>query len=290
MLSESEIKEIQTLIYLLEDTSIAEEIEKQLLLRKNHLSYYLQVHPEALENIYFQPILAQMSEEETYEGFRLWLNNGAKEVFEGALLVSKYMNPEINLAYYRGKLEKWVSKTLIELPSIPTPIDIVRAINLTLFKKEGFSGSTENYQAVENSYLNAVIDQKKGIPLALSIVYLGIAQRMRIPIYGVNLPAHFVMIYKDGHQEFYINAFNQGVIFHKPDIDAFLQSMKVSPQDAYYQPCSNVDIIKRMFVNLLNSYTQLEQYEKTERLKKMATHFFPDFLETSSPNEEDPEG
>ncbi|MCS7027652.1 MAG: transglutaminase-like domain-containing protein [Bacteroidia bacterium] len=278
MLSEKETKEIQTLLYLLEDPSIADEIEKHLLERKDLLKQYIAHTPDALQNVYLQSILDKLVREEVFTQFSEWLQKGCKDIFEGAMWVTLYMNPHIDTKFYFDCVHKWHQKVLSILPVYPTPIDIVRSINLVLFKKEGFHGATENYQHPDNSYMHRVIDLRRGIPLSLSIIYLSIAHRMRVPIFGVNLPAHFIMIYRDANEEFYINAFNQGVIFHKSEIDAFIQNAQLTPKPEYYNPCTNVDIIKRMLVNLRNSYISMNNIEKLNKLEVFARRFFPEYF------------
>lgn len=285
MLSEKETKEIQTLLYLLEDTSIADEIEKHLLERKELLKQYVAHTPDAIQNIYLQSVLNKFVSEEVFSGFEQWLQKGCKDIFEGAMLITQYFNPHIDPQFYYDCIHKWYQKALSNLPVYPTPIDIVRSINFVLFKKESFHGATENYQHPENSYLNQVIDKRKGIPLSLSILYLGIAQRMRVPIFGVNLPAHFIMMYRDANEEFYINAFNQGVIFHKPEIDAFIQNAQLTPKPEYYNPCANIDIIKRMLINLRNSYISANNTEKLNQLERFARRFLPEYFMSSGTDE-----
>lgn len=285
MLSEKETKEIQTLLYLLEDASIADEIEKHLLERKELLKQYVAYTPDAIQNVYLQSVLNKLVSEEVFTNFAHWLQKGCRDIFEGAILITQYMNPHINVQFYVDFLHKCHQKALSNLPVYPTPIDIVRSINLVLFKKEGFHGATENYQHPENSYLHQVIEKRKGIPLSLSIIYLSIAQRMRVPIFGVNLPAHFIMMYRDANEEFYINAFNQGVIFHKPEIDAFIQNAQLTPKPEYYNPCANIDIIKRMLVNLRNSYISMNNSDKLSQLELFARRFFPEYFMSSNSDE-----
>ncbi len=63
--------------------------------------------------------------------------------------------------------------------------------------------------------INQVLESKKGNPISLAAVYMLIAQKLKLPIFGVNLPNLFVLIYKSEELNFYINVFNRGVIFSK---------------------------------------------------------------------------
>jgi regulator of sirC expression with transglutaminase-like and TPR domain len=81
-----------------------------------------------------------------------------------------------------------------------------------------------------------------------------IAQKLGMPIYGVNLPNLFVLTYKKDELQCYINVFNKGLIFNKVDIDNYLAQLNLSPNDVYYQPCSNLEIIRRVLRNLIMAY------------------------------------
>jgi regulator of sirC expression with transglutaminase-like and TPR domain len=86
------------------------------------------------------------------------------------------------------------------------------------------------------------------------VIYLWIAQKLGLPVYGVNLPNLFVLTFKQEQTQFYINVFNKGLIFNKVDIDNYLAQLNLKPLDIYYQPCSNLEIIRRVLRNLIMAY------------------------------------
>src|SRR5690606_36180100 len=104
-----------------------------------------------------------------------------------------------------------------------------------------------------------------------------IAQKLDIPIYGVNLPQHFILTYEDEsglrvddtNVLFDINVFNKGFILGRKDIDMFLRQLKIHAEKAYYEPCSNVDIIKRVIRNLISSYEELGSEEKANEIRQL---------------------
>ncbi|QQS72971.1 MAG: hypothetical protein IPP95_01705 [Flavobacteriales bacterium] len=97
---------------------------------------------------------------------------------------------------------------------------------------------------------------------------------------GVNLPNHFVLAYMDetgvaaselGHGDvlFYVNAFSQGDILGKAEIDEFLGKLELPTRESFYQPCSNIDIVRRLLNNLLNSYEKLNDPDRVEDLQRL---------------------
>jgi regulator of sirC expression with transglutaminase-like and TPR domain len=117
----------------------------------------------------------------------------------------------------------------------------------------------------------------------LSVVYMLICKELNIPVYGINLPQHFVLAYINDNANlmdvnnkslsnnilFYINPFSKGLIFAQKDIDQFLKQLNLDPEAKYYLPCSNTEILKRSLNNLIFSYEKLGYLEKVGELKKL---------------------
>jgi regulator of sirC expression with transglutaminase-like and TPR domain len=85
----------------------------------------------------------------------------------------------------------------LEINDELTAMEKVKIINHILFDVHQFSGNIANYHAPQNSFINSVLETKKGNPVSLGILYMIIAQELQIPIYGVNLPEHFIVAYVD---------------------------------------------------------------------------------------------
>ncbi len=64
-----------------------------------------------------------------------------------------------------------------------------------LFDELGFRGNIEDYFDTRNSFLNDVIDRRVGIPITLSVLYIEIARRIGLKLFGVGMPGHFIVKY-----------------------------------------------------------------------------------------------
>lgn len=206
-----------------------------------------------------------------------WAKTENPNLMEGAILVAKYQYPDLDEERVTNKIEVIKRDIWLELNPNLTALEKVRVINHIIFEIHGFAGNTANFHAPQNSYLNNVLETKKGNPLSLSILYSVIAQSLALPIYGVNLPEHFILCYKDEHEDdsteehpygvlFYINTFSKGSVFGKREIDTFLRQINAEPLDKYYSPCTNVDIVRRMLNNLISAYDKLGYPEKVRDL------------------------
>jgi regulator of sirC expression with transglutaminase-like and TPR domain len=208
-----------------------------------------------------------------------WYALGASNLLMGYMLVSKYQYPNLDEDFIRKELERIKMQIWLELNTELTALEKVKVFNKILFDVNSFAGARKDYYSPLNSYINNVIESRKGNPLALSMLYIILADMVEVPIYGVNLPEHFILAYIDvdstfpgqeiekANVLFYINPFSGGVVFTKHEIEAFLQQLKVEPRGRYFQPCSNVEMIKRFLVNLINAYNSAEDKIKVSELE-----------------------
>jgi regulator of sirC expression with transglutaminase-like and TPR domain len=210
---------------------------------------------------------------------RDWLQRGADDLLEGALVVSRYRYPELDVARVRGRLNALRQDIWLELNDQLTAFEKVRVFNHIFFNVHGYKGNKRNYHAPQNSYINEVVESRKGNPLSLSILYQVLAQELEMPMRGVNLPNHFVLAYMDesgagsgadgANVLFYVNPFSQGDILGRNEIDEFLRKLKIPPQPSFYSPCSNVEVIERQLNNLMNSYQKLGDGERAGDLRRL---------------------
>jgi regulator of sirC expression with transglutaminase-like and TPR domain len=282
-------KELNALINLLDDPD--EEIFSMVKGRLMSLGH--EVIP-VLENVWemgdpfnnlvqtrIETIIHKIQFDTINQSVRNWVNQGSADILTGAIIIARYQYPDLDEKKLKNKLDQISRDVWIELNDHLTALEKVRILNHIIFDVHGFSGNTINYHAPQNSYINNVIESKKGNPLSLSILYAIVAQKLGIPIYGVNLPQHFILAYvdsestedqyigQDGEVLFYINPFSRGAVFSKNEIDAFLKQLNLEADEAFYQPCSNIDIIKRLITNLIYSYDKLGYPSKKEELQEL---------------------
>ncbi len=282
-------KELNALISLLDDPD--EVVFDQVSLK--FLSLGEEVIP-VLENAWeysfdtliqnrIENIIHQIQLDLTKDSLQDWKQADKQNLLEGALIVAKYQYPDIDVNRIKKQLDQIKQDVWLELNDNVTALEKVKILNHIIFDVHNFSGNTGNYHAPQNSYINNVLESKKGNPILLSIIYSIIAQSLELPIYGVNLPEHFILCYVDVDQMgipsakgnrgtnvmLYINPFSKGAVFGQGEIDVFLKQLKLDPLETYYEPCSNLEIIKRLLRNLINSYEKLGYPDKSNELKQL---------------------
>lgn len=212
------------------------------------------------------------------EDLRIWVQNGELNLYTAAMMMARYQYPDLDERKVRKQLDVIKHDVWLEINDNLTALEKTKVLNHILFDVHHLSGNTTNYYAPQNCFINDVLETKKGNPLSISIVYMIIAQELNIPIYGVNLPEHFVLAYKDDTATlpadsnrvlFYINAFSKGAIFSRREIDAFLSQLKQDAKPEFYSVCSTLDIIKRLITNLSYAYQKLGYTDKVDELKSL---------------------
>jgi regulator of sirC expression with transglutaminase-like and TPR domain len=164
-----------------------------------------------------------------------------------------------------------------------TAFETVKVFNHMFFTMHGFHGNRDNYSTAQNNFMSDVLSSKTGNPLSLGLLYAHFARTLDLPIYGVNLPSHFILCYLDHgpvHEEmglsaddaevlFYINPFNGGTILQKEEIDEFLAKQKMPMDERFYRPCSNMEMISRMLNNLIHAYIAANRDDKVRELRTL---------------------
>lgn len=228
----------------------------------------------------------------TFQRLKAWHDTGGEDLLEGALAVCRYRYPEVDEYRVRAKLAALRQDIWLELNDNLTAFEKVRVFNHVFFSIHGFRGNKRNYHAPQNSYINEVLETRKGNPLSLAIIYQVLAEELDLPLRGVNLPNHFVLAWMDetgmghlhsdagqelGHKGilFYVNAFSQGDILGKNEIKEFLKKLDLPANDSFFLPCSNIDIIRRQLNNLLNSYRKQDDPDRAEDLLHLLSALAP---------------
>ncbi|MFY0607452.1 MAG: hypothetical protein JXR10_12095 [Cyclobacteriaceae bacterium] len=196
-----------------------------------------------------------------------WKEHREEDLLEGLWVLATYQYPDLDIEELRQDFHQFYIDVWREFRDQMAPFDQVRLINSILFEKFRFRANTKNFHSPANSMINAVLESKKGNPISLCSIYMLIARKLELPIHGVNLPNLFILKYQTETTEFYINVFNKGLIFSREDIDNYLEQLDIAPQDLFYEPCTNLDIIVRSIRNLMVSFEKLGDYQRTDELK-----------------------
>jgi regulator of sirC expression with transglutaminase-like and TPR domain len=276
-------KEIAALIKLLDDQDqeVAQHVEEKLLSYGQEVIEYLEnaweqsfdaILQQRIENLVHKIQFANIKTE-----LQLWHMSGGFDLLQGILIINRYQYPDLDEQKVINRIENIKRDVWLQMIYEMSALEKVKLMNHVFYNLHGFSGNTSNHLDPQNSYISQVLESKKGNQISLAIIYSIVAQKLDIPVYGVNLPQHFILAYVDESLEydpkggvlFYINVFNKGFVFHKRDVDAFLRQLQLKPSPQFYQACSNTDILIRVLRNLISAYENLGQTEKVAEINEL---------------------
>ncbi len=268
-------KELHALVSLLDDSDkeVKEHVKDKIISLGNQVIPFLE---KKWENS-FNPDLQKEIEDLVHElQFSLlkdrlqeWKSSEDRDLLTGLWIINTYQYPDLefeqlNATMHQIYFEVWTSFKN-DLPAY----DKIRIINNVLFNDLKFSANTKNFHSPSNSMLSNVLDSKKGNPISLCSVYILVANKLGLPIYGVNLPNLFVLTYATESLTFYINAFNKGLIFTKQDIMNYLDHLKLEPKNEFFEPCGNLEIIRRTLRNLNFAFEKIGEVEKASEIQEL---------------------
>lgn len=187
---------------------------------------------------------------------------------QGAWLFALTQYPSINVEAYQAVLDSYANELQSRFDPGADPQMLLATINQYLFGELGFAGNEENYYDPQNSYLNCVIDQRKGNPINLSLLYLLLARRLRLPVAGIGLPGHFICRYQSSAAEIFIDPFNRGRLLSKADCVQSLANANCIRGDDCLAPVTSRRFLLRICSNLHQVYQRLEAAVEAMRLQR----------------------
>lgn len=180
---------------------------------------------------------------------------GEREVdlFEVAIQISRIDDPELDVDHYRSVFQRLVDDAS-EFVGDAAEKKGLRKLSAFLFEENGFHGSRNEYYHHSNSYINHVIDDREGLPITLSVLYIEMARRLGFEgIFGVALPGQFLVGYRPDESAdlLLINPFQEGKEMTRSDAELLANGFGSRTSDATFAPSPPSEIAARMLRNLI---------------------------------------
>ena len=220
-------------------------------------------------------VLEAIGLEEMDQAWRAYAQKEPRSLEEGVFLLARFHTPETPLDPHRRRLDQMAQALRERIGVERDPQRVIQAINHYLFHELRFSGNRLQYYLPENSYIHTLLDRERGIPISLSALFLCLAEKLRLPLYGVGLPGHFLVQWSDAQHEIYIDPFNQGQTLTREEIAANLAKGGMVLHQEHLQKVGARQILARMMRNLIDIYTQEEEMEKAKWLGRFEDRLRP---------------
>jgi serine protease Do len=177
------------------------------------------------------------------------------DLLHAALMISQLDNPELDVQSYLREVDRLAEEIKATFPKNADENAKLQAMDKLLFEQLGFHGSRTDYYSSSNSYLNEVIDDREGLPITISVLYMELARRLGLKVVGVGLPGHFVVRYEPlkGVKQL-IDVFEQGKrLSRKQAAELVRKTSDLKFDDQHLVAQQKKEIILRMLHNLMGS-------------------------------------
>ncbi|MEW6694645.1 Transglutaminase-like superfamily protein [Tepidimonas thermarum] len=209
--------------------------------------------PSSLD--YFAALVAQD------EGFPL---------LEATAAVALDEYPDLDLQAVLDGVDRLLERLRRRLPADAGHLHRLRMLNQFFFHDLGFAGNVNDYYDPENSYLHTVLRTRRGIPISLAVIWLELAQGIRLRAAGINFPGHFLVKVQLPQGQVVIDPMTGQSLSHE-DLAERLEPYKRRhglvgdfdvPVGLYLQAAAPRDILARVLRNLKEIHRTQEDWAR----------------------------
>lgn len=218
------------------------------------------------------------------EDLERWKNDSG-ELLEGALMVTKYMYPDLSTVPTLQEIEKIRRNIWLELNSYLTPLEQIGVISGILFSYYKFRGNEINYETPEDFLFSRLLENKRGNAISNGILYLIICKMLDVPVTAVNIPRQFILAYFSTEYDyekplkqmteklsFFIDPLN-GQVYSQKDVENYFKRISVPPVESYFKQLSNQRVIQYLLEELSKCYNTANNDYKKKDLLELAKIF-----------------
>ncbi len=192
---------------------------------------------------------------------QLQLPEEKQDLARSALYLAGEHCLSLDVEAHLGHLDRLADEAQKQAGQATDQDTLFRSLSRYLFEDAGFCGNGRDYYDADNSFLNRVLETRRGIPITLSLVYLEVGRRLGLNCYGVGLPGHFLVGLAE--PDLYLDAFNGGLLLSAADCRRQVTEgfgSQVPWQEEYLAPCTNREFLFRMLTNLKLVYIEDQDY------------------------------
>jgi regulator of sirC expression with transglutaminase-like and TPR domain len=204
--------------------------------------------------------------------------DGKVDLVHAALLVSFLDNPELDVASYRRQVDRLAREVAAAMPKGADEKTKLAVLNRELFEQRGFHGSRGDYYNRANSYLNEVLDDREGLPITLSVLYLELARRLGVEVVGIGLPGHFVVQHRPAKgKAALIDVYEGGKPLTRAEANRKVRAITGAPlREEDLAAVPKKAIVIRMLENLAAGAERSEQLRTLLRYQNVILALAPD--------------
>lgn len=165
----------------------------------------------------------------------------------------------------------------IKRPDVRTTLT---AVSRVLYDIEGFHGNREAYYEAQNSYLNDVLTRRCGIPISLGILYMAVAGRLGLKMFGANTPGHFVIGCQTESDVLFVDPFTGGDILDRESCKRRIEQMlgqAGAVANEHFRPATVPDVAARVLRNLKAAHAMTNSWREALVVQRRLAALLPQF-------------
>lgn len=212
--------------------------------------------------------------------FMEWNRSQKPEILRGAILLSKYQYPDLNVSAVLTQFDLMRRNIWLELNNYLTALEQVNVFNSILYNFYKLQGHELTTREPKYFFINQVLESKQGNAYTIGVLYLALCEMLDIPIFAVDVPRQFILAYMDTlHSffkpeaeiqqiQFYIDPIN-GMAYTQKDVDVYLRKINANDRDDYFKPLDSRKVIHKMMEELSLCYYYRREEDKAEEIKQL---------------------
>jgi regulator of sirC expression with transglutaminase-like and TPR domain len=229
--------------------------------------------------------LPETADPETCARFLRELGSSAGQVLpiaEAALALASFERPRVDLGRYRDHLRLIARDVGRHRGAAGDLVSRAGSLNDIILLKYGYSGDELTYDDLQNANLIRVIDRRKGLPVALGLLYIHAARAQGWDIAGLAFPGHFLVRLSEGRERVIIDPFHGGQICGAAELRDLLKAATgresgLLPE--HYAAASDRDVLLRLQNNLKARLLQAQDAPRALAVLETMLMLAPDIAE-----------
>ena len=207
--------------------------------------------------------------------------DGAIDVMGTALALGRFQMPDCALDPYFRHLDELAADVDVYYRAEPEPFGVepaVKALSTVLSEVHGYTGDQETYDDVQNANLIRVIDRRKGLPVALGLIYMHVARAQGWRLVGLNFPGHFLVRLDLEGERAILDPFAGGIVLSPGDVkQRFIDAGgRASVFDRHvYRQVSDRDVLLRLQNNIKSRYLRDDQPDRALEILETMSRIAP---------------
>ena len=191
-------------------------------------------------------------------------------LLEAAASLAQDDYPDLDVQQVLGSVDQLLARLKRRFAADAPPLQKLRALNQFFYRDLNFAGNLNHYYDPENSYVNAILQTRRAIPITLAVVWLELAQGVGLAARGIGFPGHFMVKVNLPNGQVVIDPVD-GQSLSREELSERLEPFRRRsglvdefevPLGLYLQVAPPRDIIARMLRNLKEIHTSQEDWSR----------------------------